>query len=215
MDFLLHYLSMLSHLDQYLNIFFQNYGILFYAIIFLIIFCETGLVIMPFLPGDSLLFTLGSLAAVSDLSLTGVLVVIASAAIVGDSANYFIGKWIGPKVFKSKKSRFFNVNHLEKAHAFSDKYGGKALVLARFMPIFRTFVPFVSGIAHMPFSKFIYYNIGGGLLWTISLTMLGYMFGNIPIIKANFEYVIIGIVIVSLLPVMIEILKTKLAKKPQ
>ena len=200
-------LNFLLHIDQYMNTFFMNYGILFYFIVFLIIFCETGLVITPFLPGDSLLFALGSLAAISNLNVIAILAVVAGAAIVGDSVNYSIGKYIGPKIFSSKKSRFFNVENLNRAREFNDKYGGKALILSRFMPVLRTFVPFVSGATSMHFSKFVFFNVIGGLLWTFSLVFAGYFFGNIPIIKANFEYVVLGIVFVSMLPMIIGLIK--------
>jgi membrane-associated protein len=212
MDFLTNFIDIFLHLDKYLDVFVTNYGNLTYIIVFLIIFSETGLVVAPFLPGDSLLFAIGALCAISSLSLPVVLIILPIAAILGDNVNYWIGHWFGPKLFKKDNSKIFNKQNLLKAHTFYEKYGGIAITLCRFIPILRTFVPFASGMAKMSFPKFTFFNVLGGLLWTVIFLLLGYFFGNIPFVKKNFELVIVGIILISVLPIVIEYLKVKLKK---
>jgi membrane-associated protein len=209
MDMISQFVDVFLHIDQHLNTFFINYGYQTYFIIFLIIFCETGLVVTPFLPGDSLLFALGALCAASSLNIWIILIILPIAAILGDNVNYWIGNKFGEKVFNRKNSYFFNRQNLDKAHAFYDKYGGIAITICRFAPILRTFVPFVAGMVKMPFAKFTFFNIMGGIAWTTIFLLLGYFFGNIPFVQEHFEFVIVGIVVFSLLPVVYEFVKSK------
>ncbi len=213
MDMISQFIDVFLHIDEHLNVFFLNYGSQTYLIIFLIIFCETGLVVTPFLPGDSLLFALGALSATSTLNIWVFLAILPLAAILGDNVNYWIGNKFGEKVFNKTNSRFFNKKNLEKAHAFYDKYGGIAITICRFAPILRTFVPFVAGMVKMPFTKFTFYNVLGGLLWTTIFLLLGYFFGNIPFVQKHFEFVIIGIVLFSLIPIIYEYIKSRI--KPE
>jgi len=203
------------HAENHLVWFIQNYGVWIYALLFAIIFCETGLVVTPFLPGDSLLFAVGALAARPEMGLRVEIVtpLLLIAAILGDSANYAIGKWIGPRVFHFESNRFFNRNHLMKAHAFYEKYGGRAIILARFVPIVRTSAPFVAGVGTMNYTKFIIYNVTGAVLWVGLFVMGGYLFGNMPFVQKNMKIVILGIIFVSVLPIAIEFLKAYLDKK--
>lgn len=201
-------IDFILHLDKHLEQIIQDYGLLTYAILFLIIFVETGVVILPFLPGDSLLFAAGMLAANEKNGLNvgiiiGLLIV---AAILGDTLNYIIGKYIGPKVF-SRDYKLLKKEHLLKTQEFYEKHGGKTIIYARFIPIIRTFAPFVAGIGNMKYSKFINFNIVGGVVWVTVFTMVGFLFGNIEIVKSNFTKIILGIIIVSLLPAVIEIIK--------
>jgi len=202
------------HLDVHLAAFVAQYGVMVYAIMFAIIFVETGLIIWPFLPGDSLLFTAGALAATGVLDIRLVIVLLIAAAIAGDAVNYSIGRLVGPKVFSADDYQGFlhkllNRNHLDKAHAFFEKHGGMAVVSGRFVPIVRTFVPFVAGAAAMTASKFVFFNIIGGVIWVVVCAGAGYLFGNVPIIKENFSLVAIGIVVVSVLPMVIEFIRHK------
>ncbi len=207
MELLLKGMDILLHLDKYLDLMLQTMGLWSYAILFLIIFCETGLVITPVLPGDSLLFAVGTFAALGSLDLTVAMVCMAIAAIAGDTVNYWIGHYLGPKVFHEEKSRFLNKKHLEKTHEFYEKYGGKTIIIARFIPIIRTFAPFVAGIGSMNYAKFFAYNIVGGIVWIVSLTLAGYFFGTIPVVKNNFTLAIMAIIVISILPGIIEILR--------
>lgn len=202
------------HLDKNLAIVIAQYGTLTYGLLFLIVFMETGLVITPFLPGDSLLFAAGALAATSNLNIWITYFLLLIAAILGDTANYWIGHFIGPKLLDaqgnfSEKNRFIKKKHFDDAHAFYEKYGGKAIVLARFVPIIRTFAPFVAGIAKMTYPHFIAYNIAGGTLWVTLFVWGGYFFGNLPFVKANFHYVVLVIIVLSLIPIAYEIVKAK------
>ncbi len=208
------FIDVVLHIDQHLNSWVASMGPWIYVLLFLIIFCETGLVITPFLPGDSLLFALGAIAALPESPLSvGVLFVLLSvAAIIGDSVNYSIGKFFGPRVFNSKKVPLLNQNHLLKTQEFYNKHGGKTIVWARFIPIIRTFAPFVAGISSMNYQKFIAYNIFGALFWISSFLTLGYLFGNLPIVQKNFHIVIFAIIGISFLPVMIEYLKSLRSK---
>jgi membrane-associated protein len=196
------------HLDKNLNQVITQFGQVTYLLLFIIIFCETGLVITPFLPGDSLIFAAGTFAASGSLNIWILFFLINLAAILGDTVNYWIGHFIGPKVFE-KNYRFLKREHLEKTHKFYEKYGGKTIILARFIPIIRTFAPFVAGVGKMTYWKFISYNIAGGILWVSLFTFGGYFFGNIPIIKKNFHIAILAIVFLSVLPAIFEYLRHK------
>jgi membrane-associated protein len=201
-------LDLFLHLDVHLNDIIQNYGSLTYAILFAIIFCETGLVIMPFLPGDSLLFAAGSLAALGSLDAWKLFGLLSCAAILGDSMNYWIGRKVGDKGF-SEHGRFLNKRYLDQTHAFFEKHGGKAVVLARFAPLIRTFAPFVAGLGHMPYARFLAFSVGGTFLWTGSCIGAGFAFGNIPVVKQNFSLVVLGIVGISLLPAVIGAIRSR------
>ena len=199
-------IEFILHVDQHLIEFVQNYGMWVYAILFLIIFVETGLVVMPLLPGDSLLFAAGAIAATGALDPVALSVLLFFAAVMGDSLNYQIGHYIGPRVF-NLKSRFINREHLLKTQAFFEKHGGKTIIFARFMPIIRTFTPFIAGVGIMKYSRFLMFNIVGGAAWILSFIWLGYFFGNLPVIKDNFTYVIFAIIGISLLPAVIEFVR--------
>jgi membrane-associated protein len=209
MELLLKGMDILLHLDKYLDIMIQTMGLWSYVILFLIIFCETGLVVTPVLPGDSLLFAVGTFAAIGSFDLTLVLLIMTLAAVGGDTANYWIGNYLGPKVFHYEGSRFFNREHLQRTHQFYEKYGGKTIIIARFIPIIRTFAPFVAGIGSMTYRKFLAYNVIGGILWIFSLTMAGYFFGNMPVVRKNFSLVIMAIVVISVMPGVIEYLRQR------
>jgi len=204
MEFIAGFFDLLLHLDRHLLWVLQHYGVWIYALLFAIVFVETGLVVAPFLPGDSLLFVVGTLAAAGGLDVFIVGGVLIAAAILGDSLNYAIGKYLGPKVFQRPDGRFFKREHLDRTHAFYDRHGGKTVVIARFVPIVRTFAPFVAGIGRMPYPRFLTYNIGGAVLWVVSLVGAGYFFGNVPFIKNNLTAVILGIIVLSLVPVIVE-----------
>jgi membrane-associated protein len=209
MDLLLHLVDFILHFDKHLSVIIQNYGALTYLFLFLILFCETGLVVTPFLPGDSLLFAAGAFAASGSLDIAALFGLLFFAAVAGDSTNYWIGRKVGPRVFR-EESRFLNRAHLERTQAFFDRHGGKTLVIARFAPILRTFAPFVAGIGQMPYRRFLAFSVTGGLLWISLFVFGGFLFGNLPVIKQNFKLVIIGVIAVSLLPPLIEIVKHKL-----
>ena len=209
-------IDLFLHLDVHLAEFVAQYGIWVYGMLFVIIFIETGIVIWPFLPGDSLLFAAGALAATGVLDIRIVVVLLIIAAIAGDAVNYSIGRYVGPKVFSAEDHQGFfhkllNREHLDKAHAFFEKHGGMAIVSGRFAPIIRTFVPFVAGAASMTASKFVFFNVAGGILWVVVCAGAGYAFGNVPIIKNNFSLVAIGIVAVSMIPLALEILRARKA----
>ena len=203
MELLTHFIDIVLHLDVYLASLVAQYGPWIYAILFAIIFAETGFVVTPFLPGDSLLFVAGTLAAVGGMDIGVLILTLSLAAVLGNSVNYAIGRYLGPRVFQWPDSRFFNRRALEKAHAFYEKHGGKTIVMSRFLPLFRTFAPFVAGIGAMPWWRFTLFNVVGGVAWTASLSLVGYWFGNVPFIKNNLTAVIIGIVVVSLIPAAI------------
>jgi membrane-associated protein len=199
--------EILMHLDTQLDLVIRSYGTWTYGILFLIIFLETGLVVTPFLPGDSLLFAGGTFAALGSLDAKWLVVFLSIAAIAGDTVNYWIGHAVGPKVFTKEKSRFLNKEHLYRTHRFYEKYGGKTIILARFIPIIRTFAPFVAGIGSMTYRRFIIYNVSGGIAWVVMFVLGGYLFGNIPIVKQNFSLVIFAIIFLSILPGIIEFLR--------
>jgi membrane-associated protein len=196
MDLLMQLIDFILHVDVHLRDFVAQYGVAVYALLFLIVFVETGLVIMPFLPGDSLLFIVGALCGADLMSLPLAMVVLIVAAIVGDQVNYTLGHYFGPKVFQWEDSRFFNKSAFEKAHAFYEKYGGITIILARFMPFIRTFVPFVAGVAAMTRSKFTSFNVLGGLIWVVSLTLAGYFFGNLPFVQTHLSKIIWALILV-------------------
>ena len=203
------------HIDEYLQQIVNVLGVWSYVLLFLVIFAETGLVITPFLPGDSLLFAAGALAALPPaqagdftLNIWILIVVLSVAAILGDTVNYSIGHWIGPRAF-SGKVRFLKKEHLDRTHAFYEKYGGFTIIIARFVPIVRTFAPFVAGVGAMTYSKFILYNIAGGIAWVMIFTLLGYFFGNLPFVQENFEFVVIAIVLISVIPMVWEFVAAK------
>ncbi len=212
MELFKYLIDLILHLDQHLVDLVSQYGLWTYAILFLIIFCETGLVVTPFLPGDSLLFAIGALAAKGALDVFWVTVLLSVAAIIGDTLNYWIGYKVGPKVFTSSTSRWLNRRHLERTHEFYEKYGGKTIIIARFMPIIRTFAPFVAGIGQMTYAKFLVYNVIGGIIWVVIFIAAGYWFGNIPVVKRNFTLVIFAIIVISVLPAVIEYLRARRAK---
>lgn len=199
-------IDFILHIDAHLVEIARDYGVWTYAVLFLIIFAETGLVVTPFLPGDSLLFATGALCAraESGLNVHTMAFLLFVAAVIGDTLNYWIGAKLGPAVFKREDSFFFRKKHLERAHAFFEKYGGRAIILARFAPIVRTFVPFVAGVGQMSYRHFLLYNIVGGFLWIYTLTYAGFAFGNHPMVQKNFKLVILGIIFLSILPMAIE-----------
>ncbi len=199
------------HLDKYLSVILENAGLWSYLVFFAVIFAETGLVVTPFLPGDSLVFTLGALAAVqgSPLHIGWVFVVLSAAAILGDSANYAVGKYFGSIILKKQGAWFLKQEHIERTHRFYEKYGSKTIVLARFVPIVRTFAPFVAGVGRMSYPHFLTYNVVGGLLWITLFAFGGYFFGNTPIVQKNFGLVVIAIIIISILPAAIEVWKER------
>lgn len=207
MSFLREFLDFLLHLDVHLDILIQTHGSWVHGILFLIVFCETGFVVTPFLPGDSLLFAVGTFSARGSLDLATSLCLLSAAAILGDTVNYWIGYSVGPRVFRREDVRWLNRKHLDRTHAFFEKYGAKTIVLARFVPIVRTFAPFVAGVGAMTYRKFLLYNVVGGLLWVVSLTLAGFYFGNIPVVRQNFSLVILGIIVVSVLPGVLEALR--------
>ena len=201
------------HIDQHLIELTQTYGLWIYAILFLIVFCETGLVVTPFLPGDSLLFAAGAVAALGGMNVHMAAALLLAAAVIGDAVNFAVGKYFGEKLFAKPDSRVFKREYLDKTHAFYEKYGGKTIILARFVPIVRTFAPFVAGMGDMHYGRFIRYNIIGALVWVGLLTYAGYFFGELPAVKNNFGLVVIGIIAVSVLPMAVEIAKAKWGKK--
>jgi len=209
MDVVINFIDFFIHLDRYLNILISNFGVWTYVLLFLIIFCETGLVVTPFLPGDSLLFGLGAFAAAGSLELEILLLAIPVAAVAGDNANYTLGKFLGPRVFHQEKSRFFKKEHLDRTHLFYEKYGGKTIILARFLPIVRTFCPFVAGIGRMAYPRFIAYSVAGGILWASLFLLTGYYFGNLPLVKENFTLVILAIIIISMMPGIFEFVRRR------
>ena len=196
MEFISFIIDFILHVDQHLAAFVQDYGTWVYALLFLVVFVETGLVVMPFLPGDSLLFVVGTMCGTGLMSLPLSIGLLLAAAIIGDQLNYTIGRHFGPRVFQWEQSRFFNKRAFNRAHAFYERYGGITIVIARFMPFIRTFAPFVAGVADMSRGKFTLYNALGGLLWVVGVTLAGYLFGNIPMVKDNLEKIIWALIIV-------------------
>ncbi len=213
MELLATFIDIVLHLDRHLQWLIQNYGVWIYAILFLIIFCETGLVVAPFLPGDSLLFVSGALAASGSMHVHTLFLVLVAASFLGDNTNYWTGRFFGPRVFSRQGSWLLNPAHLERTQAFYDQHGGKTVVIARFLPIVRTFAPFVAGIGRMAYPRFVLFAFAGALLWIGSLVYTGYFFGNMPWVKNNLTLVIIGIVVLSMLPGIIEFARRKAAAR--
>jgi membrane-associated protein len=211
-----HFLDLFFRLDEVLKDVVAEYGVWTYAILFTIIFCETGLVVTPILPGDSLLFAVGVFAAQPDspLNIWVLLPLLLTAAVLGDTVNYHFGKFLGPKVFSGKVSRWLNQKHLEQTREFFEQYGGVTIILARFLPIIRTFAPFVAGVGSMNYARFLAYNVIGGVIWAVGITMLGYLLGTRQIVKDNFEIVLIIIVLVSLIPGTVAYLKNRYSREP-
>jgi membrane-associated protein len=208
-DWFVRLIDFVLHFDRHLDQIIQSYGGLTHLFLFAIVFCETGLVITPILPGDSLLFAVGTFAARGSLDLVLALVLLTAAAILGDTVNYWAGSAIGPKIFHQENVRFLNRKYLERTHAFYERHGGKTIIIARFIPIVRTFAPFVAGIGKMSYPRFLLYNVVGGIAWAGLFILGGYFFGNLPIVKRNFSLVILGIIIVSVLPAVIEWLRQR------
>lgn len=213
MELLKKLFDFVMHLDIHLRALIQTYGLWTYLILFVVIFCETGLVVTPFLPGDSLIFAAGTFAAAKALNVWLLFLILSAAAVIGDTVNYWIGKIVGPKVFHKEKTRFFKKEYLDRTHEFYEKYGAETIIIARFVPIIRTFAPFVAGVGKMTYGKFLSYNVIGGVGWVAIFTFGGYFFGNIPFVKKNFSIVIIAIILISLVPAVLEVLKYR-KKKP-
>jgi len=207
MDILSTFLDLILHLDRHLIEIISLHGAWVYAVLFLVIFCETGLVVTPFLPGDSLLFVSGAIAATGAMSPELLVVLLVSASFLGDNTNYWVGRLAGPRIFRSKTSRLLNRDYLDKTHRFYEKHGGKAIILARFFPIIRTFAPFVAGMGSMDYRRFLAFSIGGSLAWVGFFVLGGYFFGNIPFIKQNLTLVMLAIILVSILPGIIGYLR--------
>jgi len=210
LELLLFFWDLLVHLDKHLASLLQQYGVWVYLLLFLIVFCETGLVVTPFLPGDSLLFVAGTLWAAAGLNVHALAGLLIAAAILGNTTNYWIGRYLGPKVFHWEDSRWFNRKALDRTHAFYERHGGKTIVITRFVPIIRTFAPFVAGVGSMDHVRFQLFNIAGGLLWVLSLLYTGFFFGNIPFIRNNLTLVIFGIIGLSLAPIALEYARHRL-----
>lgn len=203
MELIAYFIDIVLHLDKHLAVMVQQYGVWIYAILFAIIFSETGFVVTPFLPGDSLLFVAGALAALGGMDIMILIAVLLAAAALGNTLNYQIGRYLGPKVFQWENSRFFNKAALLKTQAFYETHGGKTLVISRFLPLFRTFAPFVAGIGAMTWARFTFFNLIGAFAWVVSLTLAGYFFGNLPWVQKNLSAVILGIIAISMIPVVI------------
>lgn len=213
MEWILFLVDFILHIDDHLAELIGSYGTLTYLILFLIIFCETGLVVTPFLPGDSLLFAAGAFAALGLMNPWILLVVLVAAGVLGDGVNYWIGRTFGLKGF-SDTGRFLNTKYIEKTNAYYEKHGPVTIVIARFLPIVRTFAPFVAGMGHMDYKRFTTYNVAGAVLWVVSCGLAGYLFGNIPVVKDNFSLVVMGIIVVSLIPGTVAVIRSRFAKPP-
>ena len=207
MEFLHNAIDLFLHLDHHINTVVENYGSLTYLIVFLIIFAETGLVVTPFLPGDSLLFALGAVAAGGSLKAGWLFILLSLAAILGNTVNYWVGCLLAPKVLRNEKIHFIKPEHLQRTHQFFEKYGGKTIIITRFVPIIRTFAPFLAGVGNMTYRRFAFYNLAGALLWVGIGIYSGYFFGNLPFVKKNFSVVVLAIIVVSLIPAVIEFLQ--------
>ena len=212
MELIAQFFDIVLHLDRHLTLLIQNYGAWVYLLLFLIIFCETGLVVTPFLPGDSLLFVAGTMSATGALDVHGLFALLVVAAFSGDNTNYWIGRYAGPRVFKREHSRLLNPAHIHRTQRFYEKHGGKTVILARFLPILRTFAPFVAGIGRMRYARFMFYSFSGSVFWIGSFVYGGYYFGNIPLVKNNLTAFILGIVVVSILPGIVGYVRQKLGR---
>lgn len=213
MEWIKFFTDVFLHLDRHLGEVVGQYGTWAYVILLVIVFCETGLVVTPFLPGDSLLFAAGALAAGGSLDVHLLFLLLSVAAIVGDTVNYWIGAWIGPRAF-SGEIRFLKKQYLDRTHRFYERHGGKTIILARFIPIIRTFAPFVAGIGAMNYTRFIVYNVVGGIAWVAAFTYGGYFFGNLTFVKEHFSVIIVAIIVISVLPLAVELLRARLATEP-
>ncbi|AFM42798.1 putative membrane-associated protein [Desulfosporosinus acidiphilus SJ4] len=211
MDFIKVLVDLFLHLDKNLGAVIQSYGLWTYLILFALVFLETGLVVTPFLPGDSLLFVAGAFAASGSFNLVLLFIILGSAAILGDTVNYQIGHWVGPKAFSQSNTRLFKKENLERTQQFYHKHGGKTIIIARFIPVIRTFAPFVAGIGKMKYLRFLSYNLIGGIGWVAIILMCGYLFGNLPVVRNNFSFVILAIILISILPAIISFLQEKRA----
>jgi len=209
MDLLATFLEIMLHLDKHLAGLVAQYGAWVYAILFVIVFCETGLIVLPFLPGDSLLFVAGAVAAAGGMHIGLLVVLLIVAAVLGDAVNYAAGAWFGPRVFRWENSRFFNRAAFDRTHGFYEKHGGKTVIIARFMPLIRTFAPFVAGVGQMSYARFAMFNVTGAVLWVTSLSLAGYWFGNLPWVKDNLTLVILAIIAISLAPLAMAWLRAK------
>ena len=212
MDFLTGALDLLVHLDKHLLVLTQDYGGWIYLLLFLIIFSETGLVITPFLPGDSLLFVVGTLAGVGAMNAHLLVVLLSLAAVIGNSVNYAIGRWIGPRVFRAQDSWLFKKAYLERTHRYFERFGGRTIIITRFVPIVRTYAPFVAGIGAMNYPRFLLFNVIGAVLWVALIVYAGYLFGNVPFVNNNLTLVIFGIILLSMSPALIELVRHKLKR---
>lgn len=212
MDFLLQLADFFIHIDKHLGVIISSYGAWTYLLLFIVVFCETGLVVTPFLPGDSLLFAAGAFAARGYFEVYSLAFILLTAAVAGDAANYTIGKYIGPKVFEYQDSRIFKRQYLDRTQAFYEKYGGKAIVIARFVPIVRTFAPFLAGVGEMSYPRFAFYNVSGAILWVGLFVFGGYFFGELPFVENNFSLVIAVIIVISVLPAVFEAWRAKKAR---
>jgi len=217
MEFIHFLVDFILHIDVHLAELVAQYGIWIYAILFLILFCETGLVVTPFLPGDSLLFVAGALAALpgNDLNVHIMVALLVVAAVLGDAVNYTIGRLFGERLFSNPNSKIFRRSHLDKTHAFYARHGGKTIILARFVPIVRTFAPFVAGMGHMSYRHFALFNVTGALLWVLLFSYAGYLFGDLPVVQENLKLLIVGIILVSILPGVIEVWRHRRQAKQQ
>jgi len=204
MDLISGFFDLILHLDQHLTELAQNYGAWVYAVLFLIVFLETGVVVTPFLPGDSLLFVAGTIAAAGALNIHALVLLLIAAAVAGDSLNYAIGRYLGPRVFRFDDSRFFKRAYVDRTHAFFERHGGKAIIIARFVPIVRTYAPFVAGIGAMRYRRFLMFNVTGAVLWVALLAYAGFFFGNLPLVRNNLTAVILGIIVLSIMPGIVE-----------
>ena len=213
MDLFSGLVDLILHLDQHLRELSQTYGAWIYAVLFVIVFLETGVVVTPFLPGDSLLFVAGTIAAAGELNVHALVLLLIAAAIAGDSLNYSIGRYLGPRVFRFEDSRFFKRAYVDRTHAFFERHGGKAIILARFVPIIRTYAPFVAGIGSMRYRRFLLFNVTGAVLWVALLTYAGFFFGNLPLVRNNLTAVILGIILLSVMPAIIEFWRAKRASR--
>jgi len=209
MDLFSGFFDLILHLDKHLRELVQTYGAWIYAVLFVIVFLETGVVVTPFLPGDSLLFVAGTIAAAGELNVHGLVLLLIAAAIGGDSLNYSIGRYLGPRVFRFDDSRYFKRAYVDRTHAFFERHGGKAIIIARFVPIIRTYAPFVAGIGAMSYRRFLMFNVTGAVLWVALLTYAGFFFGNLPLVKNNLTAVILGIIVLSVMPAIIELWRAR------
>jgi len=213
MELLKKIIDIALHLDRYLSAVIQQYGMWTYAILFVVIFIETGFVVMPFLPGDSLLFAAGTFAALKALDIRLILLILSAAAIIGDTVNYWVGHRLGPKVFRNENARFFKKEYLERTHAFYEKHGGKTIIIARFVPIIRSFAPLIAGVGRMSYGRFLSFNIIGGVGWVVLLSGAGYFFGNIPVVKNNYSLAIVAIIAISTVPIVVEYMRHRKKKR--